>query len=237
MKKIPIYQRIYNDFIQKIKSGELAAGDMLPTEKELQEIYKASRSPIRYALDLLETKGYIKRTPGKGTEVIQPEIAPWAKLSGFSHFYNFNLDKLTVKTLSVDTVFADDEVSKYFGFSTSDKVLRITRLRLIEGRPIALIHNYFAYTMREGSFDIGNENQTLLELLKNVLNTEEVYVQEELSAVKSTPKIAKLLEIATDDPILFVTRYGFDKNKNPVEFTRYWALTQEMKYNTYFELT
>lgn len=236
MKKTPIYKQVYNDILQKIQKGELSKGDMLPTEKELQKKYKASRSPIRYALDLLETRGYIKRTPGKGTEVLHPEIAPWAQLSGFSSFYNYNLDKLNVKILSVDTILADDEVSKHFGFESKRKIIRITRLRSIGDRPLALIHNYFATQMDEMVVNINDENQTLLELLKNILNTVESYVQEKLSAVKAPKEVANLLNIPVNDPILFVTRYGFDHEKKPVEFTRYWALTDEMEYTTYFQL-
>src|SRR5690625_2165800 len=236
MKKTPIYKQIYKDIMQKIKNGELSKGDMLPTEKELQKTYQASRSPIRYALDLLEAKGYIIRTPGKGTEIIHPEIASWAKLSGFSSYYNYNLDKMTVKILSVDTVVADQEIADYFGFTSNRKVIRITRLRLIDGRPLALIHNHFASQMDEVIVDVDNENQTLVELLRSILNTEEVYVQEKLSAVKASKDVAKLLEVPIDDPVLFVTRYGFDHKKNPVEFTRYWALTDQMEYSTYFQL-
>lgn len=237
MKKTPIYKQIYNDLIEKIQNGALAQGDMLPTEKKLQETYNASRSPVRYALDLLEAKGYIKRTPGRGTEVVHPETVPWAMLSGFSEFYHNNPDKLTIRTLAVDTVNADEEVAAYFGMNTNSKVLRFKRLRLLEGRPIAYIYNYFPYPVSEGDFDISNENQSLLDLLKNILDTAEAFVQEEISAEKASEDVANVLEIKKDDPVLFVKRHGMDESKKSVEFTRYWALTEVLKYKTFFSLS
>jgi len=234
MKKTPIYKNIYNDFLQKINNGELAPGDRLPTEKELQEYYGVSRSPVRYSLDLLETQGYIRRTPGRGTEVLHPQIAPWANLSGFSHYYNLHADKLLIKTLAVDTVPVDDEISEYFGCNSTDMVLRISRLRIIDGRPIALIHNYFAHAIGLDVPVIGTENQTLLQLVKSILNRDEVNVQEDLSAEKASSEVAKFLNIPEDSPVLYVTRRGLDEDSTPVEFTRYWAVTDLMKYRTIF---
>ncbi|MGM0138295.1 hypothetical protein IGI65_000709 [Enterococcus sp. DIV0755b] len=65
----PLYLKILRDLEDKIASGQLAAGDQLPTEKELAEQYHVSRITSKRALNELEQQGLIKRTRGKGSFV------------------------------------------------------------------------------------------------------------------------------------------------------------------------
>lgn len=71
MKKVAMYQKIYNDLMEKIKNKEYRAGDMLPSEKELTEIYQVSRITPKKAMDMLAEQRYIIREPGRGSFVNQ----------------------------------------------------------------------------------------------------------------------------------------------------------------------
>ncbi|MDR2701448.1 MAG: GntR family transcriptional regulator [Spirochaetaceae bacterium] len=70
MKNEPVYKQMYNDFLKKISSGVLKAGDRLPSEAELCKLYKVSRITSKRALDILADQGYISKQPGKGSFVI-----------------------------------------------------------------------------------------------------------------------------------------------------------------------
>ncbi|MEP3233225.1 MAG: FadR/GntR family transcriptional regulator [Hyphomicrobiales bacterium] len=52
-----------------IGSGRFTNGDQLPSERELSEMYDASRTTIRKALDTLEVDGMVSRKVGSGTFV------------------------------------------------------------------------------------------------------------------------------------------------------------------------
>ncbi len=52
-----------------IDAGDIAADGRLPPERVLAEEFGVSRRAIRYALDLLEAEGRIRRQQGKGTFV------------------------------------------------------------------------------------------------------------------------------------------------------------------------
>jgi DNA-binding FadR family transcriptional regulator len=54
-----------------IESGQLQAGDRLPTERDLALRYKASRAVVRRALEALERHGRIIRHVGRGTFVAE----------------------------------------------------------------------------------------------------------------------------------------------------------------------
>ena len=70
-RAVPLHVQLLNQLRHLIMSGEWAPGSLLPSEAELQDQLKISRSTIRQALNSAEVQGLIERVPGKGTFVAQ----------------------------------------------------------------------------------------------------------------------------------------------------------------------
>lgn len=66
----PLYEQVCKLIEDQIINGELLIGDKLPTEKELAERYKISRTVIREAIKALKEKGWVETYIAKGTFVI-----------------------------------------------------------------------------------------------------------------------------------------------------------------------
>jgi len=64
------YHRVYEDVIEQIEKlileGNLAPGDVLPTERELAQAFGISRGTLREAFRILEREGLIETRPGGG---------------------------------------------------------------------------------------------------------------------------------------------------------------------------
>ncbi|MGV2644668.1 GntR family transcriptional regulator, partial [Clostridium perfringens] len=69
MEQIPLYQHIVNALTAQIESGELQAGDPLPTEAAISKEYNVSRITSKRALTELENAKLIYRIQGKGSFV------------------------------------------------------------------------------------------------------------------------------------------------------------------------
>lgn len=84
IKKTRIHEEVVSQVHDLIKEGKLKAGDQLPSERELAETFKVSRTSVREALRALETEGLVISRTGMGTFVadlpIENLIAPLAKL-------------------------------------------------------------------------------------------------------------------------------------------------------------
>lgn len=63
----PMYEIIQNDIIQKIQTGVYQEGDRIPSEQELIDTWKVSRTTATKALTELSLSGYIYRIQGKGS--------------------------------------------------------------------------------------------------------------------------------------------------------------------------
>ncbi len=65
--------RIYEDIVAQIKlliaDGKLRAGDQLPSERELSEMFQVSRASVREAIRALESIGLIEIRQGEGTYI------------------------------------------------------------------------------------------------------------------------------------------------------------------------
>lgn len=62
-------QVIIEDYLRRIVSGELAEGQLLPTETALIERYGVSRTAVREAIQVLESKGFVRIRQGSGSTV------------------------------------------------------------------------------------------------------------------------------------------------------------------------
>ncbi|MGR5318391.1 GntR family transcriptional regulator, partial [Vibrio mediterranei] len=65
----PVYLKIVDDLVSKIKTGTYKEGDMLPPENSLLETYGVSRMTVRKALALLVEQDLLYRVKGRGTFV------------------------------------------------------------------------------------------------------------------------------------------------------------------------
>lgn len=69
---LPKYRQVYEQLHRSIETGELNAGDRLPSEAELGQRFSASRITIAKALNQLEEIGFVSRRAGAGTHVLSP---------------------------------------------------------------------------------------------------------------------------------------------------------------------
>lgn len=82
MEKELLYQKIYNDLLQGIRSQKYPPGSRLPSEKELAEQYGVSRITSKKALEMLADRNLITRRPGKGSYVLENARAEGEKNAG-----------------------------------------------------------------------------------------------------------------------------------------------------------
>ncbi|MEI6874032.1 MAG: FadR/GntR family transcriptional regulator [Spirochaetota bacterium] len=61
-----LYLQIFYRIRQWIREGKLKEGDLLPSERELAQIFDVSRVPVREALKVLEFTGVAEHVRGKG---------------------------------------------------------------------------------------------------------------------------------------------------------------------------
>ena len=84
IKKTRLYEEMVEQLHQLIDDGKLKAGDRLPSERELAETFRVSRSSVREAIKTLENERLVVTRPGSGTFItavdVEAIIPPLASL-------------------------------------------------------------------------------------------------------------------------------------------------------------
>jgi GntR family transcriptional regulator, transcriptional repressor for pyruvate dehydrogenase complex len=84
IKKTRIHEDVFDQIHQLIKEGRLRARDQLPSERELAETFKVSRTSVREALRALESQGLIVSKTGMGNFVadlpVESLVGPLARM-------------------------------------------------------------------------------------------------------------------------------------------------------------
>ncbi|MCB2225890.1 MAG: FadR family transcriptional regulator [Desulfarculaceae bacterium] len=84
VKKKSLHELIVQQIQGLIDGGKLKAGDRLPTERELAEVFKVSRHTVREAIRTLEEKKILRSRVGSGTYVVLGEEQALSEvLAGF----------------------------------------------------------------------------------------------------------------------------------------------------------
>jgi GntR family transcriptional regulator, arabinose operon transcriptional repressor len=80
----PLYEKIFNDLLNQIKTGKLNVNDRVPSEKELANQFQVSRITSKKSLDKLAQLGVIERIRGKGSYVAKslPDLSELEKSEG-----------------------------------------------------------------------------------------------------------------------------------------------------------
>lgn len=75
-----IYKNIVEQIVGLICEGSLKAGDKLPPERNLAEMFNVSRASLREALSVMEILGIVEIRPGEGSFVSDINVEPFISL-------------------------------------------------------------------------------------------------------------------------------------------------------------
>lgn len=139
------YITIYKKITVLIETGELPAGDTLPSENELANKYDTSRETIRKALNLLAQNGYIQKVRGKGSIVLDLKKFEFP-VSGLISFKEIaeKMEKPT-KTIvhEVSLIKPDHFLTAQLNLTDKDYAWKVVRTREIAGERIILDKDFF----------------------------------------------------------------------------------------------
>jgi GntR family transcriptional repressor for pyruvate dehydrogenase complex len=72
-----LYVSVVSDIEAQILSGALRVGDRLPAEAEIARRFAISTRSVREALQILETKGLVRRRHGERAEVVRDDVGQY----------------------------------------------------------------------------------------------------------------------------------------------------------------
>ncbi|MEG0165497.1 GntR family transcriptional regulator [Anaerorhabdus sp.] len=144
-RKIPKYQIIENDIIDKINTGIYSTNDSLPTELELSEKYQCSRVTVRQALSNLAYRGYIIKNQGSGSYVNKSNtIQRTPIIKSFTEEMDDLGKTASSKVLTFNITTAGSTMANILGIHENDQIYYIERIRFADGMPMLFEKTFMA---------------------------------------------------------------------------------------------
>ena len=205
-----------------IASGQLAAGDRLPTEHDLAAWLGVSRMTLRHALGELAQRGLVSRAVGRsgGTFVAEPKFdQDLTTLAGFSEQLRRHGLVAGARVLSAAEHPASPAAARALGLAAKEPVYDVRRIRLAAGRPIVLEHSLFPAARFAGMLDCPLDG-SLYELLEQKYGQRPHRAREVLEPVSANQQEAVLLQVAAGAALMLVERTAYDQDGVALEFAR-----------------
>jgi GntR family transcriptional regulator len=205
---IPLYYQLQQILLQQIESGQLAPGQGIPAERELEKRYNLSRTTVRRALDELARAGYITRERGRGTFVtVKLEDTRSEKLGDLMEELVDHGVSVGCRVLFEGCVPVPPKVAERLEIEPGTPTYNIRRVALAEGKPVVLSEFWVAVGE---DFRIGHEESAeriailayLESLLQDQFGIRLAGGEKTLEATLCTPGEAELLETIPGAPLL-----------------------------------
>lgn len=225
----PLYLQVRDVLLAQILGGKWPPGSSIPNENDLARELSVSIGTMRRALESLETEHIIWRQQGRGTFVADQNDSKYARR--FTCLRN-QLgepidDNVDVLERAVNT--AGDHELHQLKLDPGAKILRMTRVRSMRGKPFLLEFVSLPQSRFPGLADVKTlpaQIATLAQQYGFIVSSAE----EEVSVVVASDKTGLQLGIAPGTPLLKLDRTVYATDGIPIEWRSGFCHLDKLRY-------
>ncbi|GAA1694838.1 GntR family transcriptional regulator [Streptomyces yatensis] len=216
--RVPKYYRLKRHLLEMTET--LPPGTPVPPERTLAAEFDTSRTTVRQALQELVVEGRLERIQGKGTFVAKPKVSQALQLTSYTEDMKAQGLEPTSQLLDIGYVTADDRLSGLLDIAAGGRVLRIERLRLASGEPMAIETTHLSAKRFPALRRSLVKYTSLYTALAEVYDVRLAEAEETIETSLATPREAGLLGTDVGLPMLMLSRHSRDASGEPVEWVR-----------------
>ena len=230
--RLPLYQRLRDEIAQQIARNVWRPGEAIPTEAELAASHGIAVGTVRKALDALVTDGMIERRQGRGTFVRRPDFE--RSLSRFFRYQAADGARIIPEGRILDrkAVAPPSPVRAALRLRKGDEAIRLSRLRLIHGKPV-LSEDIWLPCRRFSALldaEAGEIGDLLYPAYERLCGEIVARAEETLTVGTATAEDARLLGLDERAPVVVIDRMAFGYDNQPVEWRHSRGPTADFRY-------
>jgi DNA-binding GntR family transcriptional regulator len=212
---VPLYHQVAEQLREAIVDGRLEPGDPFENEMAMCERLGLSRPTVRRAIQEMVDQGLLVRRRGVGTTVANRKVHRRFELSSlYDDLKRVGREPRTT-VLELETV-QEPRAAQALDLPDNTEMLSIVRLRFVDDKPLALLHNW----LPPGYVDLTRDELEATGLY-DALRTrgaKPVVARQSIGARMPTPAERRHLALRGGQPVLTMTRMAFDVAGKAVEF-------------------
>ncbi len=220
-----LVERLAKALREQIAAGRLKPGTKLASEVELAAALEISRPTLRGAIRVLARDGLLRIRHGVGTFVAEESHLLWARLDSMrsmSDMIRSTGGEPGDRDLNVEQVAADAATAAALDLPPDSTVGRVSRIRLIDGRPVALAEEYASLVPQAVDFACLEKFRggSLYDFLRQTCKVTLSHSNLAVTATSANAVQARSLDLPRRTPLLLMRETHYDTTGKPVLYTR-----------------
>ena len=216
---VALWRQIAQEIETRIREGEFAPGQQLPTEMELTRRFDVNRHTVRRALAALTEDGIVRAEQGRGT-FVQEDVVDYriGRRTRFRETLRGQAKDPGGRLLAASVVPAEAPVALALEITPGEAIVRLDTLRLADGVPLIVGSHYFPEARFAGIEAGYRDTGSITEALK-ICGIED-YFRRTTRVTARLPDSGemRLLALPRSRPVLVAESVNVDADGRPVEF-------------------
>lgn len=233
---IPRHEQISNWLRQKIDEGRYKVDEKLPSENELSEKFDVSRVTVRRALQTLESEQLIYRSQGLGSFVKDNRShQSFVRLRDFVEEMKRCGLEASSTVIRQDTETPPDAIATRLKIDAGSKAVRLDRLRMGDGRPVAFDITWLPVFYGQLLVDADLAEETIYEVLERdyEIPVEKGYYR--IEAENADEYLAGHLRVEPGEALLLIDRLSLTVGEKPIYYQKRYYRTDRIVYEVMVE--
>jgi GntR family transcriptional regulator len=220
----PLWMQLMRAIRDEIDTGSYGADQPLPSEAELSDLFGVSRTVVREALRELVQQRLIYTVKGRGAFVAprKAQVNFVGSVTGSAEDLRQSGRRVTTHTISQELGTADEREAALLEVPTGEPVVRLRRLRRVDGQPWLLVMTALPTRLVPGLERVVLENQSLYDTLRRRYRLEPAGADRWMEAVFPNDEDAGFLEVSPSTPVLGIESVAW--MPDGTRFEVYYAL-------------
>ncbi len=224
-----LYEEIMTGLKQYIDNNGLKEGDKIPTEKELGNLFNASRISIRRAIKELVDEGTLKIVRGKGTFVsAQRKEIHLLDLQGFSEGLTTDNDTITKDIISIRKVNRNEDLDRVFE-KRYDEYIELVRKVYRNDQELSLDFAYLPTDLYPGIEDKITPESSTFAIIHDDYAVKFKRVNKNLEFIHPDEEVQRHLKVNSLNLLVSVDKVIFGEQGTPVHYSRYYLIAERVK--------
>lgn len=234
---IPVYHQISEYLCHMIEEQRLENGDLIPTERELCELFSVSRMTVRQAIESLVSRGQLVRQKGKGTFVSKPKLSqPLTSLTSFTMDVFQRGMVPSNRVLFCEAVAAGPVAAQALDMAEDGRIVRLGRIRLANNVAHAYECSHLPYEKASRILNMDLACGSLYATLRETCGLCLAAAKETIEVCVAPAPICKVLGLPEKTLTFHIRRITYDKAGLPVEYVESYYRTDKFQFEVHLSL-
>jgi len=228
---IPRHTQISRWLRQQIQEGVYEVDEKLPSENELCQKFDVSRLTVRKALQTLENEQMIYRSQGLGSFVqdSRPQQS-FVELTDFVEDMRRAGMEASSNVIDFEVTKPPKKVSSIMNLESSGNAVRLDRLRLGDGQPIALDVTWLPMFYGQLLEDHDLEEETIYGILEQDYDIPVEKGHYRIEAANADDSLAEHLGVEIDEALLLIDRLSLTIGDKPIYYQKRYYRSDRIVY-------